>query len=79
MAPIQLPGNTPILYIFHPVFVNILKLSRIKANGIVHHRFQGRFGHFLHPAEPLVRKLGLNDTVCSLRKANVILDGFCLL
>ena len=53
VAPPDLPGNTPVLNVFHPVEIGLAPAFRIEFDLTGLHRFDGRLGKFLHIAEPL--------------------------
>ena len=60
MSPPELPTDTPIFYIGHPVAVCVFELFGVKPYGIALDRLQSRLSQTVHLQPPLHRKLRLD-------------------
>ena len=72
MPPPELTGYAPILHIFHPVPIGILKFSRLKLNVIIHYMLQSRCTKLLHLQEPLKAQLGFDHCIGTLAVTHLI-------
>jgi hypothetical protein len=78
MSPPELPADTPVMDVVHPVEVDFLVVIRDKDRPFFFHSPDGRFGERLDLDEPLARDQRLNDGVASLTAADVVGIAFAL-
>ena len=72
MSPPELTGNTPVLDVFHPVIINLVKAFRDKFGFTAFHRFNGGLCKRLHLHKPLFGNTGLYCGRAAVAFADVV-------
>ena len=67
LAPPELPGDAPVLYLLHPVAIGVAVFVGNKLNPAALHRLQSSLRKRIHLKEPLHRELWLYYCICALR------------
>ena len=78
MSPPQLTADTPVLDVFHPMTIGILKLRRIELDVVLHHRFQSDLCEVFHLQEPLHRQLRFDRHIGAFGETDFIFISFHL-
>ena len=61
MAPPELPADAPVADVREPIFVGVLPALREEPDLAVLPGLEGLLGEGLHPHEPLLGEVGLDD------------------
>ena len=75
VSPPQLPADTPVLQVFHPVAIGVFVFFRVKFDRVIFHVIQRRFCQFAHLEKPLHRQFGFDGHIGTFRVAHFI--GVC--
>ena len=75
MSPPKLTGDTPVVYVFHPVDVRLAETFGNEFNSTVANDLQSRLCERLHLNEPLVRCKRLDRRSATVAGAYVVVVG----